>query len=350
LESFAANAPYADYVGGPPLPPTMAVVGTEASIDSQEPAGTAGSVASDEATGEETKEASITKDEPEITTEESEDGKLERTTEEADETKQDETAMTEEELMEQVAAIEEACAEASDVKPKPEDAKPKAEDAKPKAEEAKSFAGVHQSVYKLSKSHGEQYGTYLIKYLEDWERTVSQRVHGLLIHYRELQDNVTHYNKKVGGLLQKVDKKKSVGHKLSEKLDRNEIKEMGAVEARDTVGEHLYLYIEEVMERAWRDVFPLLLRACRFEAQYSVAQANMLSGLVTVAECIQKIGEEEDCNVIGRLDELEKKHPEEIYTQENPFYKLTPQKKREKQPELSDAAGTTGEEQEDAST
>jgi hypothetical protein len=340
----------------------MAVVGTEASIDSQEPAVGTGSVASDEATGEEAKEASITKDEPEITSEESEDRKLERTTE-AEEKTRDETTVTEEEIMEQVAAIEEACAEANDAKPKAEDAKPKAEEAKPKAEEAKpkaedakSFAGVHQSVSKLSKSYGEQYGTYLINYLESWERTVSQRVQGLLIHYRELQDNMTHYNKKVGGLLQKVDRKKSVGHRLSERLDRNEIKEMGAVEARDTVGEHLYLYIEEVMERAWRDVFPLLLRACRFEAQYSAAQANMLSGLVTVAERIQEIGEEEDCAVMGRLDDLEKKHPEEIFTEDNPFVKLTPRKKKEKQPELSGAGIqeedlTTGEEHEaDAST
>jgi hypothetical protein len=343
LESFAANAPFAAYVGSP-LP---AVVGTEASIDSQEP-GSTGSVASDEATGEVAREASIAKDKPEITIEESEEKRLEPTTE-VDEKTRDETKMTEEEVMEQVAAIEEACAEANDVKPK-------AEDAKPKAEDAKSFAGIHQSVYKLSKSHGELYGTYLISYLENWEHTVSQRVHGLLIHYRELHDNMTHYSKKVEGLIEKVEGKQSVGHRLAEKLDRNEIKEMGAVEARDTVGEHLYLYIEEVMERAWRDVFPLLLRACRFEARCSVAQANTLSDLVTVAEGIQKVGEEDGCDVIGRLDELEKKHPEEILTEENPFVKLTSRKKQEKQPELSGTGSqeqdlTTGEEHEaDAST
>ena len=43
-----------------------------------------------------------------------------------------------------------------------------------------SFAGVHQSIYELSKRHHEQYGTYLLKYVEDWERVVSDRIHGLL--------------------------------------------------------------------------------------------------------------------------------------------------------------------------
>ena len=128
-----------------------------------------------------------------------------------------------------------------------------------------------------------------------------------------------------------MDRSNSVRHKLAEKLDRNEIKEMGADEARDTVGEHLYLYIEEVMERAWRDVFPLLLRSCRFEAEFTAVTAGALANLVAVAESIQRIGEDEECVVMGRLDDLEKKHPEEIYTEENPFVKLTPRKTKAKQ-------------------
>jgi hypothetical protein len=103
---------------------------------------------------------------------------------------------------------------------------------------------------------------------------------------------------------------------------------MGAEEARDTVGEHLYLYIEEVMQRAWRDVFPLLLRSCRFEAEFSAASAGTLANLLAVAESVQRIGEDEECAEMGRLENLEKNHPEEIYTEENPFVKLTPRKKR----------------------
>lgn len=313
LESFAVKAPFANFVSPPVLesPLKKAVVGTEIPADS----GSVGtrSVASDEATAEEVEKATI----------------------EAEDKEPEAMIETEEKKPAAVRETDEKEEEADSVKPAAAEEPRATEDTKPKAD-TESFAGVQQSVYNLSKKYHEQYGHYIISYVENWERVVSQRIHGVLIHYRELQDIMTHYNKKVGGLLQKVDKSKSVRHKLAEKLDRNEIKEMGAVEARDTVGEHLYLYIEEVMERAWRDVFPLLLRTCRFEADFSSAQASVLADLVTVAATIQVVGEDEDCDVMGRLDDLQKKHPEEVYTEENPFVKLTPRKKHVKQPDLSD--------------
>jgi len=311
LETFAAaSSPFANFVSPPILetPMKKAVVGTEAaaadsgSIDS-------GSVASDEAAGAKSAKKPD-ENEPEAATETEEKEEPEVTTE-----------------------VKE---EAENVKPTIATEEPKQAETGGTRADTDSFAGVHQSAYNLSKKYHEQYGQYLIDYVESWERVVFQRINGLLIHYRELQDSVTHYNKKVGGLLQKVDKSKSVRHKLAEKLDRNEIKEMGAVEARDTVGEHLYLYIEEVMERAWRDVFPLLLRSCRFEADFNAAQASILSDLITVSEKIQSIGEGAGCDIMGRLGDLEKKHPEEVYTEENPFIKLTPRKTGLKQPETPD--------------
>lgn len=208
-----------------------------------------------------------------------------------------------------------------------------------------SFAGVHETASMLGDIYHKQFGDYLFHYVENWERTVSHRINGLLIHYRELQENAEHYQKKMV-ILHKKDKAKSAQHRLAEKLGRNEIKEMGAIEARDTVGEHLYLYIDEVIERAWRDAFPLLLRACRFEADFSAAEAKVLSSLIAVADTIQAIGEDEDCSVMGRLDDLQKKHPEEVYTFENPFLKLTPRKTKGKHPEdvSSKDSGSVSEE------
>jgi hypothetical protein len=310
MATFAtANSPFANFVtpGIPEAPMKKAVVGTEVDSGSAD----SRSVATDEAAGGEA-ESSKT-NEAEATSE----------------TKDKEVKTEEKEIEEKEVKVP---AEKVEAVEKP---KAKTEDAKPKADN-ESFEGVHQSAYNMSKKYHEQYGQYLIGYVENWEKVVSQRIHGLLIHYRELEESVMHYNKKVGGLLEKVDRSKSVRHKLAEKLDRNEIKEMGAVEARDTVGEHLYLYIEEVIERAWRDVFPLVLRSCRFEADFNAAQASILSDLVTVSDMIQSVGEDEDCDIMGRLGDLEKKHPEEVCTEENPFVKLTPRKKKEKQPDMPD--------------
>ena len=211
-----------------------------------------------------------------------------------------------------------------------------------------SFPAVYQSDYDLTKKFINQYDTYLIKYLVDWEHAVSTRVNGLLIHYRELHQNAVRYQKKVGGLLTKVDKTKSVRRTLAEKLDRNEIKEMGAIEARDTVGEHIFLLIDEVTERVWRDMFPLLLRALRFEADFSAQQSNLFSHLTELADVIQVIGEDYDCELFGRVDDIAKKHPEEIYTVENPFVKLRPVKSPPQQPDLPKDDSADDEDAEEA--
>lgn len=300
LGSFAANSPFANFINPPNL---RSVVGTEAQADS----GSVGSTPSNTEKVDD-KEEKVTGEEEEPTTETEEKKRK---------------AMTDTESAKNqtkaVDSVDERKAEASTAEPK-------------LVADTESFLGVHESAYLLSKKYHAQYSDYLLGYVENWERVVSTRMKGLLIHYRELQDNVAHYNKKVLGLLSKVDKSKNVRQKLAEKLDRNEIKEVGAVEVRDIVGEHLYLYIEEVMDRAWRDVFPLLLRSCRFEADFSTAQANLLANLVAVSENIQVTGEDEGCDVMGRLEDLEKKHQEELTTEDNPFVKLTPTKNKNKQP------------------
>lgn len=322
MEVFASKSPFEDFVS-PAVLPDKAVTGVEAPpVDS----GSVASTASVESPVEEAKESMHEEDVEAKTKDDNEEEEKEPADiadDKADETEEKEPAVTaEEEKPEATTEAEEGVQEEVKIAPQPE-----------MKQDTESFVGVHQAAFNLSKQHHDQYGNYLIKYVEDWERVVAQRIHGLLIHYRELQENAVHYNKKVGGLLHKVDRSKSVRHTLAEKLDRNEIKEMGAVEARDTVGEHLYLYIEEVMERAWRDVFPLLLRSCRFEAEFSAATASALANLVEVAATIQVIGEDEECVIMGRLDDLQKKHPEEVYTEENPFVKLTPRKTRAKQQE-----------------
>ena len=218
----------------------------------------------------------------------------------------------------------------------------------PSEYKADTFPAVFQSDYEMGKKYINQYDTYLIKYLVDWEHTVSTRVNGLLIHYKELQQNALHYQKKVSGLHAKVDKSKNVSRGLSEKLDRNEVKEMGANEARDTVGQHVFLLIDEVTERVWRDIYPLLLRALRFEADFSAQQSNLFSNLNAIADDLESIGKDYDCELLGRLDDIAKKHPVEIYTVENPFVQRKTLKSPPPQPILPQADSSADEEAEEA--
>lgn len=302
LESYAANSPFAKVISPNSL--TKAVVGTEVNDSASDDAPT-----DEAATDEKIKTEGI-----------DEDAKAE-----GQKVDPDNESIGDEEV-----------AEAKDTTERVKKVKFEATvanipaDAEAKADEV-SFMAVHEFVYNRSENYHEQYNEYLIKYAEEWEHTVSTRVNGLLIHYRELHQRAEHYSTKVVGLIHKVDKTNNVRDALAEKLDRNEIKEMGAFEARDTVGESLYLLIDEITERAWKDVYPLLLRACRFEADVSASEASLLSQLNTVAAALCNSGNDNGCEITGRLQDLMHKHTEEIYTVENPFVKMTPTKNVEKQ-------------------
>lgn len=51
---------------------------------------------------------------------------------------------------------------------------------------------------------------------------------------------------------------------------------------------------------------------------------------------------------MGRLDDLRKKHSEEIYTKDSLFIKLTPRKTKGKQPEAPDDKEASGSAEKDA--
>jgi len=66
--------------------------------------------------------------------------------------------------------------------------------------------------------------------------------------------------------LQKIseEKEKLVNPSKIEKLERNEVKLVGSREAHDKSGESLHLFLDEVVNRAWRDVYPLIQRTGTF--------------------------------------------------------------------------------------
>lgn len=95
-----------------------------------------------------------------------------------------------------------------------------------------------------------------------------------------------------------VEKEKPVNPKKIEKLDRNEVKLVGAREAHDNSGETLYLFLDEVVHRAWRDVFPLLQRTVKFDQDFSAMQAKIFLRLNGTTELLDVIGKNKVSSLI----------------------------------------------------
>ena len=110
------------------------------------------------------------------------------------------------------------------------------------------------------------------------------------------------------------EKEKPINPKKVEKLDRNKVKLVGARESHDKSGESLYLYLDEVANRSWRDVYPLLQRTVKFDQDVSAMQAKICIRLNGTTELLDLVGKNEAVSVASRLKSLQTLHPEVIYT------------------------------------
>jgi membrane-associated HD superfamily phosphohydrolase len=169
----------------------------------------------------------------------------------------------------------------------------------------------------------------LVKYIEDWEKILFQRSHALYYEYMKHRKSLQHYIKKVDSLnkemarLQKAaakaaeeNKEKPISPKKIEKLERNIGKLTGARETHDTSGEHLFLFLDEVVNRAWRDAFPLLHRTIHFDQDFSAMQAQMYLKLSGTIELLDLVGRNESASTTSRLQSLKTLHPEVMYSGE----------------------------------
>jgi hypothetical protein len=185
----------------------------------------------------------------------------------------------------------------------------------------RSYYDVHELLFKETSKYVDQHEN-LVKYVEDWERILFQRVHGLYTEYMKQRKNLQHYIKKMEQLKKEMEKlkmlseekEKPINPKKVEKLDRNKVKLVGARESHDKSGESLYLYLDEVANRSWRDVYPLLQRTVKFDQDVSAMQAKICIRLNGTTELLDLVGKNEAVSAASRLKSLQTLHPEVIYT------------------------------------
>eukprot|EP00573_Skeletonema_grethae_P002179 CAMPEP_0201689128 /NCGR_PEP_ID=MMETSP0578-20130828/2760_1 /ASSEMBLY_ACC=CAM_ASM_000663 /TAXON_ID=267565 /ORGANISM="Skeletonema grethea, Strain CCMP 1804" /LENGTH=588 /DNA_ID=CAMNT_0048173655 /DNA_START=56 /DNA_END=1822 /DNA_ORIENTATION=+ len=178
-----------------------------------------------------------------------------------------------------------------------------------------TYFDVHKQVYKETNSYLKKHSK-LVEYAEDWEKTVTTRVQSMHVEYQKLRKGLNHYIGKVDAL--EAEKKKTeekhreMAPKRLEKLERNRTKLMGTRKSHDVAGVDLIILIDEIVNRSWRDAYPLLQKTVAFETDFSTKQAKIYGGLSYAATMLDHTSKKESISSSHRLLQLKNSPPDEL--------------------------------------
>jgi len=169
-----------------------------------------------------------------------------------------------------------------------------------------------------AKVYLQKYSQFVIDYAIEWEKVVTTRVGRGLKTAEEQRLELDHYQRKVEALRQTANatmvKGKQVDQKSADKLIRNEEK-LGKI--RDTYGKFtisLCMLIDEVTNRSWRDLHPLLVKIAQFEVTLSGDEAKALSTLNEVVNELKRVAATHGIKPQARLKDLDSMDPSTLST------------------------------------
>ena len=174
-----------------------------------------------------------------------------------------------------------------------------------------SYAAVHLSLHKKNKAYGTKYAEHIIAYATEWERILTTRINRHLKEYEKLRVDLDHYGRKVEDINKThnktMSKGKSVQEKGVDKLRRNEQKLVQARQEYDRFVNDLCCFLEEVLERGWKDLLPLLVKMSQFDATLCGEEHNLLRGSMAgvTAQMTEVASRYPGLSSKGRLKELE---------------------------------------------
>ena len=172
-----------------------------------------------------------------------------------------------------------------------------------------SYYSVHLAMHKRSTMYLDRYKQFIVDYATEWENVVVTRVSNDIKASEKIRLDLEHYQGKVEalrkGINQVMAKGKLVDPKQSEKLRRNEDKLTKARAEYAEFSSNLCVLIEEVTERAWKDLHPLLIKMSQFDATLSSDEFKLFSQLNQVTEHLKTIAMKHRLKPQARLKDLQ---------------------------------------------
>jgi len=181
-----------------------------------------------------------------------------------------------------------------------------------------SYASVHDDVSAKAKSYAGKYQQFVLEYAVEWEKIIRTRIDNGLKKAEQLRIELDHYQKKTESLRlaanQAMAKGKPVASSQQEKLTRNEEKLIASKQNYNTVATDLCILMEEVTERSWRDLHPLLIKCAQFDMTLANDEAKALSNLNQVVASLKQVATEKGLSSQPRLKDLAGLKPELLST------------------------------------
>jgi len=175
-----------------------------------------------------------------------------------------------------------------------------------------SYWYYHDDAANRMAAYADKYEEYIVNYAIEWERKVQDTVLPGIEEAEKLRRNVDHYEHKVRTIRHKQAsaKGRTIDHKVTEKLERNEEKYHIVQEKYTHFVADMCILLEELTDKAWKDLHPLLMKLVQFDKTTSNDRAKALGDLQDMADVLEQMG---DRNGGFRADALLKDIEEELH-------------------------------------
>lgn len=181
-----------------------------------------------------------------------------------------------------------------------------------------SYLSTHHNLANKNKQFAQRFAKFVIDYCIQWQQVVSARIDKTLKEAEKSRVEADHYQSKVESLRQaaneKLAKGKQVDAKSAEKLTRNEEKLMKIKEENNKCTADACLLVEELTDRAWRDLHPLLVKIIQFDMTISSEEAKAMGDLKAVVAELKSIAATHGISEDARLKDIETLEPADLST------------------------------------
>ena len=129
--------------------------------------------------------------------------------------------------------------------------------------------------------HAGEFQQNVLDYAIEWEKGVTATIDMELQEVRKLQQHRLHYERNVHSLRRRVvaleSKEKDIPSSLTDKLRRNENKLQSAWEGHEERASTLCLFIEQITDYGWKDLYPYIENLLKYEFNRS-GRENLIYG------------------------------------------------------------------------
>ena len=171
---------------------------------------------------------------------------------------------------------------------------------------------------KKDLDRANEFSSSVMDYFTLWQNTVTARINADYKMTDQLRRDADHYTDKVTSLKTQIDKLQSqakpVPQDKTEKLQRNEQKHQEAVGAYHRSAKHLILVMEELVDRSWRDLHPLILKLLQFDLDHHFDESESLRDLQRAVDDLHHLQEDNQIPPDNRFNDIQKAKPHELTT------------------------------------